>query len=324
MRIFKRILPLLAGLCFFLAVNALLNFFFIPYQFTRMKIHNIETNTYDDLILGSSHGCAAIDPAVLSETTGRTAFNAAAGGQYPRDNYYLLQDACREHAPSRVIFEYDPAYWIVRDSFNRNARYQLDVMRFSPVRLSYFKDLCLESDIRFVLMPWFMYAGSYDRAGQNAAIKRSEVYRTYGVEPFVNREETCREDGFTAIADSTLRGFETPTYAFTQENAAIVQENQKWFEKMVRACREQGLELVVVTTPLPPATYTHNTDFYTQAHEKMQSLADTYGFAYLDYVAGDEAAAGEAWAPQAFCDGEGHMHMSDAARFTRAFAERLP
>ena len=61
-------------------INALLSYMLIPYQFTRMKIHTIETEDFDDLILGSSHGSAAIDPAVLSEKTGRTCFSAAAGG----------------------------------------------------------------------------------------------------------------------------------------------------------------------------------------------------------------------------------------------------
>jgi len=197
MRTFKKLLPLLAGIAVFLVCNQILNYLLIPYQFTRMKIHRIETESWQDLILGSSHGCSALDPAVLTEKTGRSCFNAAAGGQYPADNYYLLLDACRHHKPERVIFEYDPAYWIAGDPFNRNARYQLDVMAPSVVRARYFFDQFFNSDLRQVLMPWLAYRRDHLRIRQTLAVKQSEAYRTFSSEPFSTEYQTCRADGFT-------------------------------------------------------------------------------------------------------------------------------
>ena len=37
------------------AFNMVMNYLLIPYSFTRMKVHYLETETCDDLILGSSH-----------------------------------------------------------------------------------------------------------------------------------------------------------------------------------------------------------------------------------------------------------------------------
>jgi len=327
MRTFKKLLPLLAGIAVFLVCNQILNYLLIPYQFTRMKIHRIETESWQDLILGSSHGCSALDPAVLTEKTGRSCFNAAAGGQYPADNYYLLLDACRHHKPERVIFEYDPAYWIAGDPFNRNARYQLDVMAPSVVRARYFFDQFFNSDLRQVLMPWLAYRRDHLRIRQTLAVKQSEAYRTFSSEPFSTEYQTCRADGFTAISDQAPRSETIPELAFTTANERYVRENDAAFLRLVDTCMKEGIALVVVQTPMPPSTVDAWRPFFEEGHAHMEALASQYGFMFLDYVQtageGDGTAEAVNWADEDFSDGEGHMRGSSAARFSQIFGERL-
>ena len=328
MRIFKKLLPFASGLCFFLGINMLLNYLIIPYQFPRMKIHRIETETFQDLILGTSHGSSAIDPEVLTEVTGRSSFNTAAGGQYPRDNYYLLADACRQHRPERVIIEYDPAYWISKDSFNRNARYQLDVMALSPVKLGYFKDLCFAGDIRYVLMPWFLYNDSFDRIAKNVEIKRSEAYARYDVSPFADGGQVCEKNGFTPIQDKAEGDRSIPDLEFSDENERYVRINAEYFKKTLQLCEREGIEAVVVTTPVPAETLAETEPFYREAHQRMEALAEEYDFIYLDYAWPSLAAAPEeeafpVWESQCFSDGEGHMRISAAQKFTRLLAQEL-
>ena len=54
MRIFKRIAVPILFLAILMGVNAVFNYLLIPYTFTRYKLHMIESETFDDLILGSS------------------------------------------------------------------------------------------------------------------------------------------------------------------------------------------------------------------------------------------------------------------------------
>ena len=340
MRTFRKLLPLAAGIAFFLAVNLLLGYLMIPYQFTRMKIHRIETEDFQDLILGSSHGCAAMDPDVITLKTGRSCFNAAAGGQYPLDNYYLLRDACREHKPERVIFEYDPAYWIAVDPYNRNARYQLDVMENSGVKAGYFLDQFFSNDLRCVLMPWFEYRRDYDRIGENVAVKRSEAYRTFSSEPFDTEYQTCMENGFTAISEDIVRSEAIPELAFTPENEGYVQKNEKAFLRLVDLCEEQGIELVVVQTPLPPSTADACRAFFEEGSRKMTALAQSRGFTFLNFVPdasdasdapgvsdvsnpSDAPAEDALWTDDDFSDGEGHMRAGSARRFSAMLGEKL-
>lgn len=326
MRIFKLLLPFAAGLAVFLALNTALCFLMIPYQFTRVKIHRAETETFDDLILGSSHGSAAIDPSVLTEVTGRSCLNAAAGGQYPRDNYYLLLDACREHKPGRVIFEFDPTYWVSEDNFNRTPRYQLSMMEPSLTKLQYFMDLCLPGDIRYCLMPWFLYQTKPEEMRRIAGRKLGEAYRTYSVEPFSEGDQVCEESGFIAISDQANGDRSVREFSFGEGTGSYVKENQARFEQLVRCCREQAIELVVVTTPVPLPTRSANEAFYREAHGLMQALSEKYGFRYLDYVMPEEDASEHLkarWRAKSFSDAEGHMRVSAARRFSRMLARAL-
>ena len=84
--------------------NMVMNYLLIPYSFTRLKVHMLETMQFNNLILGSSHAGTNIDATHLAGLTGRTTFNAAQGEQFPVDSYYLLKDACIDQKPDRVIY----------------------------------------------------------------------------------------------------------------------------------------------------------------------------------------------------------------------------
>ena len=291
----KKILPVLGGLLLFFLLNAFLNFALIPYQFTRMKIHTIENETFDDLILGSSHASAAIDPERFTEELGRSCFNAAAGGQYPRENYYLLLDACEKHVPGRILLEYDPSYWVSGDSFNAAARYQLSEMEWSRAKWSYARDLCPGSDIRFVLMPWSLYvdlfpdpAGSsgnlLQRMADNIRTRLGEDYRQYGTVSFLTGSgQACDQNGFTYIPDFVPGDRTIPEFSFGEDKEAYFETNRQYFEKTLDLCRKNGIEVVVFTTPVPKTTLEQNRDFYREAHRRMADLSREHSFRYLDF-----------------------------------------
>ena len=310
MRIFKAAIWLAAAA----AVTALLNTVFIPYQFPRMKIHRLETETFSDLILGSSHAASVLDPAVIEQQTGRSCFNAAAGGQYPLDNYYLLKDACRHHKPERVIWEYDPAYWAAQDERNANARYLLSCMQWSGVRLQYLKELCWENDFRYLVMPWFLYRDSFKEIPRNLRVRRSSDYRSYGIASFESDDQSVRENGLVAIHDDALGEQQIPELQVEDEK--IWAANRSDFIRAADYCLQNGIELVVAATPVPEETREANRAFYERADQEMSSLSEQYGFLWINEI-------NTAMPEESFSDTEGHMRESAAAAFSRTFARKL-
>ena len=327
MRIFKKILPCAAGICLFLAINTLLCFLIIPYQFTRVKVHHIEEDEIQDLILGSSHGASALDPSALTAETGRSCYNGAAGGQYACDNYYLLKDARRNHNTERVIYEYDPSYWLRHDSMNANARYLQSVMEWSPVSLAYFRDLCLGADLRYALMPWFLYDIKTQEMSGRVELKLSDSYRTYGTALFTDSVQAFEEDGMIALADSSNGSREIPVLSYGPETEKTEREQWKQFERLLEYCERNGIDLVVVTTPVPESTYLANESFYRESHDKMSKLADQHHFSFLDYASSSLAEGCEGrdflWEESSFSDAEGHMRVTPAKAFSALFAKHL-
>ena len=96
---FKRVLFPVIVLIVCTAVNSVLNYLLIPNNYVRIDIHNITTNEYDDVFLGTSHGFAGIDPETVDAATGRKSINLCRGGEYTRDSYYMLKLMCEHHVP---------------------------------------------------------------------------------------------------------------------------------------------------------------------------------------------------------------------------------
>ncbi len=123
MRSFKKILLPIALAAAIGAVNLGLNYALIPYSYVRIMMHQIQTEEYDTVFLGTSHGLNGISPKAVSEQTGRKAVNLCLGGEYPRDAYYLLKQVCEKKEPERVVYELDPGYFCTpegqRGDFNR-------------------------------------------------------------------------------------------------------------------------------------------------------------------------------------------------------------
>ncbi|MBO7709377.1 MAG: hypothetical protein J6S83_02845, partial [Lachnospiraceae bacterium] len=138
-----------------------------------------------------------------------------------------------------------------------------------------------------------------------------------------------------AISEDAKRKDAIPELAFSDETDPIVEKNDRYFIRLVSFCREQGIDLTVVTTPVPPATLEARKDFYEQAHTLMADMACEFGFDFMDYTgsgnATDQPPEGsisdlscmQAWPDEAFSDGEGHMYAGTARQFSAAFAQDL-
>lgn len=318
MRIFKRIYPAALFLALFLMINTALNYMLIPYQYPRVKIHTIETQTFDDLILGTSHSFSAINPAVLSESTGRTCYNASVGSQFPRDTLYLLQDACIRHKPGRVILEYDPAYLIDADRAFVNERYFVQCMQPSAVKLRYFLDCAADSDFRVALMPWIGHRGDLSGIRRNLKIKNSSSFHAYGTQPFDDGNQRMTDQGQMRISERIFDDKKPRLNAFQPETS---KDNLHDLIRIFRFCREKEIPVILVTTPVPSETLETYPDYYQDAHTLMASIAAEWNIPFLDYAYQQDRRLNYETAE--FSDLEGHMHEDASDAFSAVLAADL-
>ncbi len=320
MRISKRLLVPVIFLALFLAVNTGLDYILVPYTFTRYKIHKIETETYDDLILGSSHAGTCLSPSAMQTVNGRKTFNAAQGEEFPVDSYFFLKDAAREHKPDRLIYEFDPNYWITAQDESANYAGMFAEMQLCPAKIQYFFAKMWKADFRTFCAPWYFYRSEAKKEDieRNLFVKKSEDYRNYGTGTFDSAIQTVEEDGFIAVKPGKWADEITPR---DWSEDMLQKDAREYFIRIAEYCRRRGIRLVVVTTPVPAQTLAANLASYTAAAEEMKALSRTYGFSYLNYTEGELLLANQEFTnADLFADWDGHMYADTARRFSAVLA----
>ena len=305
-----------AGFC---AVTGIFTYLFVPPEFTRAKIYSIENNRYDIIAFGTSHGVCAIDPDVISAESGKTCYNAAAGGLYPESTYYLVRDAAERGSVSEILYEFDPTYWLTESGGNPNEWYALHYMAFSPAKLRFLANAAAKRDFRLLAMPWYMFERTVENAEENIQRKQTEDYREHRMALFSSATNEARENGFYAVGGTYGTGSEVPLYdAFS---GSSVEKNREYFEKTLSYLNGRGIPVTVVLAPVPAETAEANAAFYETASEMMRDIAKRYNVTYYDFV----TARGESvtMPGRAFYDMEGHMHAHGAEAFSRALGTKM-
>lgn len=320
MRNFKRCIWILLMLCLFLGINELLTYLLYPYTYTRADMHHLTEGEYETLIVGTSHGKCGLDPKILEETTGEKTINVCQGGQYPVDSYYLVREAARHRKLTRVIYELDAGYWVTVPNQSADYITFYHEMPWSYVKAEYFWDKMLDADFRTVLFPWYFYRKEFKRTGVLLEQKQSEVYKTYGVQPFDSQVQTYREDGFIERNPLSSDRQQEDSPSLWQEPGAR-EDARNAFDKMADFCEKEGIRLDVVITPVPWVTYEKYQEQYDAADVFFKEYLGLRKIPFYNYV--NDRSEGIPGELEEFADYDGHMYEETAAGFSRVFGENL-
>ncbi len=319
MHSFKKVLLVILGILIAAVVNFGLNYGLIPYSYVRIMMHQIKTQEYDTLFLGTSHGLNGISPQVIEEKTGKKTMNLCLGGEYPRDAYYLLKYTCKKSVPETVVYELDPGYFCTpegqRGDFNR-IFYE---MPFSSTKIEYFFGKEMELDFRASLFPWFYYRNQFRNAKEILAVKQGEEYKNYGAAPFQNPGQSF-ENGF--MRNHPAPGAK-PEELTLWEEKEINEDSFQYFEKIASFCKKKGIEFLVVTTPVPREALEKYGDNFGEADEFFTEYCKKLGVEYKNYNRPGQEIKDFDDSLNAFSDYEGHMSADQAETFSAQMAEDL-
>lgn len=162
-----------------LCINEILVLALKPYTCFRNDMHKLETNQYDDLFVGTSHGKAGINPEIVDKITGEKSLNLCLGGEEVQDSYYIIKEACRVNKPKKIIYELDPGYWVSTATLGPEYRTVYDEFPMSEVKVEYYLDKIWNVDFRTTLFPWYLYRKGIKGAGARFTSKFSHAYKNY-------------------------------------------------------------------------------------------------------------------------------------------------
>lgn len=292
-----------------------------PCTFMRNDIHAISSNTYDDVFVGTSHGKMNIDPDTMEDITGRTGHNLCVGGEYPVDVLYMIKLMIEKgHTPKRIIYEISPGYFVREKEEGNNYLLFFHEFPLSVSRLSYFGDAVVKCDFRTLLFPWYEYDFSYEISHIKDNLNK-KLSGDYSAESFATATQKYHESGF-------IERYPVDTDSLEDDCAEewfpedIVEKNMDDLGKIIKLCKDNNIELIAVTTPLPDRALKESNNGNSALNEYY---SDYFGKADIEYINFNYGQYYDMTEHDLTCytDLDGHMNGDAARRFSKILAEVL-
>lgn len=316
---FKKIIKTLLILAVCVAILFGLDLALYPCTFMRNDIHAVTTREYDDIIVGTSHGKMGIDPASMEEITRRKTHNICVGGEYGIDAYYITKLINEKQKPKRIIYEVDPGYFVTEKEEGNNYLLFYHEFPFSVAKVEYFMNSIAKCNFRTLLFPWYEYSLSVEVPKIKETFTK-KVKGNYEISDMKTESQEYHDNGFIErypIDVTTLTMTEPKLY----EEGRVCEENIEYLRKLIDYCKENEIEFVAVTTPIPIDTLKTYGDSYIAAWEYFGKFFEEQGVRYLNFNA--ELLQAFTHNLSAFTDFDGHLNGLAARDFSKVLAEQL-
>lgn len=314
----------------FLAIIAILvegvNYVLVQPGYARYIIHAADNSEsgedYDCVVVGASHGRASIDPHYFLEMGyADNPINMCIQGATVIDNYYMVREVCRNNDVKKIILELDYQYW------DKNQKLDSDFgdllvygqLPFSSLKMQYIANELMDKDFRTIYFRKYAFAKKWSTVKKYVAIKQTDAYKNFQIEGAAGLETEGPYQGlgfFYRTKVTNKKGKLNPSpWTYNDLNPKV----QKYFEKIVKFCKDNNIELICVTTPIPPSSVAAGAA--NEADTYFKQICDENSIRYIDGnlikneildVSDDD-----------FSDWEGHMNGELAEQFSEVLTEIL-
>ena len=285
------------------AILILLDTALYPCTFMRNDVHTVVTQQFDDIILGTSHGKMDIDPESMEEVNGRTGHNLCVGGEYGIDAYY----------------EVDPGYFVTEKEEGNNYLLFYHEFPVTKAKAEYFWNSIVKCNFRTVLFPWYEYSLSYEVPKIKETFTQ-KLKKDYSIEGLKSDSQEYHESGFIERYPVDVKKIKkTEPKLFEQDK--VSSQNMEYLQKLISFCKENDIEFVAVTTPVPIAALKDYSDNYNAAWKYFGKFFEEQDVEYLNF--NTQYFKVFTHDMKAYTDYDGHMNGDAARQYSRILAELL-
>ncbi len=330
-----KIVGVLLSLCLFFYLEKGMEFALVndTNEWSRAMFHDFYTReeNIDTLFLGSSHVYCGVNPEVISEKTGESAFNMASPAQPLNGSYYLLKEADKYHNLSKVCLELyfgqsvgEEGHFKEKEQLPRNWR-NTNYMKPSFNKLSYMLSMSKPSLAYMTFLParrYFTDSFAPEKIKETIRQKRTKAYADFYVENVLNGVvETYEKDGFYysehRAEGGVLYDIVKPEQ-FTEHS--MTPEAEQYLRKIIEYCEKEQIELVLYSAPVTDyqALLYGDYDLYVN---QVRGIAAEYGLEYFDFNLCREEVL-DLTEDKLFRD-KGHLNIWGAEKFSECFAAFL-
>ena len=224
-----------------------------PTTSTVHQFYEMEKDSVDVLFLGSSVMVNSMSPQEIYNTCGIRSYNLGSEQQSIFLSYYWFKEALRFQSPKAVVvdlrflFEVHPQETInTRETLTRKA---IDPMQWSEVKREAVKDICsidpAQSQISYYL----------------TNVRYHGRWTDFNMADF-NEEEYVHSElkGYSPLAEYGGKTYNTfDFHGEIQEKREMHPVMLEYMNRMVDACKERGIRLILISLPgSPMGEATHN------------------------------------------------------------------
>ena len=317
MRNFKRFLKVLVCVLVVCAVLVFLDLALYPCTFMRNDVHTVTTQQKDVLILGTSNGKMDLDPDLMLAGTGLTGHNLCVGGEYPVDAFYLTKLAIEKQDPKVVIFELDPGYLTTEKEKGNNYLLFYHEFPLSKAKVSYFMDTMLDCDFRAWFFPQYEYPLSYE-LGKLKETLHQKLTGDYDVSYLKGSVQEYHENGFIEkypVAEKDFPRLDPEVFS----KAEVKETNMDYLDRLVSLCKENDIQLLATTMPLPQRTLHEYADNYNEAWDYFAEFFESHEVPYYNF--NREFYKAYSHKAEHYVDWDGHMNGDSAREFSGIFGK---
>ena len=252
-------------------------------SWSRVEMHELyEQEKIDSLFVGASHVYSGIDPAITDQIWNQNTFNCSTSAQRYDTSFMLLKEANRVADIDTCYFEisWKGAVKELEDATLPPVCTVSDYLRFSWDKVAYMLKAVQTKDY----MNAFCRARrnwkniySWDKIKETVSKKEKDTYKNYGPirlnSGYYARKGFLDFEGeFNNVATSVIKSIEEP----------VSEDFQECLLEMAQYCRENDIELVCFSAPLPEYTLESigNYDVYYSAAKELCEEAD---ISYYDF-----------------------------------------
>ena len=248
---------------------------------------NDEGQNYDTIVLGASHARSAIDPQKIDNELGTNSLNMAIPGETIKDSYYVLEESCRNNDVKKVIFDIDYQYWVgeIAEGYFTEPFVYAQLEWSSPVKWKYMLDNMDVLDVRNAFSKRLTYECSLSSVKNNIALKSSEGYKNADINtievPDANGPYVGKGFFNRLTSGACPGGMEYVQQWSTASMQPIAPSVMEQFDRIYNYCKENGIELICVTSPITPsAMKILNMDC---ADETLSAFFEKYEVKYYNF-----------------------------------------
>lgn len=250
------------------------------------EFYNMPEKSIDIVFLGSSHAYRSFDPFVFDKEIGLKSFNMGSPLQKPVESYYVLKETLEYQNPKVVVFD---VYWAIfnNEKYFSTKIWNFDSMKPSTAKLGYLINVFDTDQYLSALFKSIRYhenTSAYIKllAGKGLT-KVTEI-------DYNNKPQNYKGKGFVIenkIADQgdIVKEFKGRVKESTSQ-FKWDEKQMRYFEKIIKLCKEKDIELILVTAPVAPSYFDAMQKYkydYKDIHNKVKEIALRNNLKYIDY-----------------------------------------